>query len=193
MLNRVFEVVDLGDADEVLQLVQTVFSREPARLAHVLTVANQVRATAQQLAGGSGTPDVDLAYRSALLHDIGYAEALYETGFHPIDGAQYLRRRGYADIADLIICHSNSPEQALLRGLPAISVSRHLIADIITYWDVQVAQGGQLVTYTERMADIRSRYGDESPVWEAHKQAEPRINAILDHINGLITRVSVGV
>lgn len=193
MLNRIFEVVNLSNADQVLQLVQTVFSGEPARLAHILTVATQVRTTAQQLAGGSGTPDVDLAYRSALLHDIGYAEALYDTGFHPIDGAQYLQRKGYADIADFIICHSNSPEQALLRGLPAISVSRHIIADLITYWDVQVTQGGKLVSYTERMEDIRKRYGEESPVWEAHTQAEPRIHAIMDHINELITRVSVGV
>lgn len=193
MLNRIFEVVDLGNANQVLQLVQTVFSHEPARLAHVLTVAKQVRATAQQLAGSTGEPDVDVAYRSALLHDIGYAEALHDTGFHPIDGARYLQRQGYADIADFIICHSNSPEQALLRGLPAISVSRHIIADLITYWDVQVTQGGKLVTYAERMQDIRNRHGEDSPVWKAHTQAEPRIQVIMEHVNSLISRAPVDV
>jgi HD superfamily phosphodiesterase len=32
---------------------------------------------------------------AAYLHDIGYAPALQQTGFHPTDGARYLRALGY--------------------------------------------------------------------------------------------------
>jgi len=34
--------------------------------------------------------DGELLVAAALLHDIGYAPDLVDTGFHPIDGARYL-------------------------------------------------------------------------------------------------------
>src|SRR4051794_25788937 len=38
--------------------------------------------------------DGDLLSAAAIAHDIGYGPELVETGFHPIDGARYLRRQG---------------------------------------------------------------------------------------------------
>ena len=54
----------------------------------------------------------DLAYSAALLHDVGYIEEAAKTGFHPIDGYNFLVDSGYQDIADLIVGHSQSLEQA---------------------------------------------------------------------------------
>lgn len=63
----------------------------------------------------SGGPKVVTA---ALLHDIGYASACRQTGFHPIDGARYLRARGIdEEIVGLVAHHSCASCEALLRGL----------------------------------------------------------------------------
>ncbi len=40
---------------------------------------------------------------AAYLHDIGYAPALQQTRFHPIDGARYLRSLGYERLASLLL------------------------------------------------------------------------------------------
>ena len=182
-----FDTVDLDSSEEVECLVRYTFAASPARLAHVLTVASHVRETAERLdATGSVCIDVDYAYRAALLHDIGYAPELQETGFHPIDGARYLERRGYPTIAADIICHSNSPELARLRGLPPISVSTSLVAELITYWDVQVAQGGIVMTYADRMSEIRARHSAQSDVCRAHEIAEERIQMLRQRIDELL-------
>ena len=47
--------------------------------------------------GLGGWPKLSLTddlVAAAWLHDIGYAPELVETGFHPLDGARYLRREG---------------------------------------------------------------------------------------------------
>ena len=46
---------------------------------------------AATLVGPHVTEDNELLSRAAVLHDIGYAPPLVETGFHAIDGARYLR------------------------------------------------------------------------------------------------------
>jgi HD superfamily phosphodiesterase len=58
----------------------------PRRWRHVRSVARRARWVAKELA----LPDDLLT--AAWLHDIGYAPELAETGFHPLDGARYLRR-----------------------------------------------------------------------------------------------------
>jgi len=58
----------------------------PERWAHTQGVARRVR-TLSPILGGQ-TRVVEAA---AWLHDIGYAPALAITGFHPLDGARYLR------------------------------------------------------------------------------------------------------
>src|SRR5579859_5216811 len=43
---------------------------------------------------------------AAYLHDIGYAPSLKKTGFHPLDGAVYLRALGEERLACLVAHHS---------------------------------------------------------------------------------------
>jgi hypothetical protein len=53
---------------------------------------------------------------AAYVHDIGYAPSLVKTGFHPLDGAQYLRSLGYERLACLVAHHSEARFEARLRG-----------------------------------------------------------------------------
>lgn len=53
---------------------------------------------------------------AATLHDIGYGHE--EVGFHPLDGAAYLKRLGFsATICHLVAHHSGSTYEAELRGI----------------------------------------------------------------------------
>src|SRR5205807_627459 len=45
---------------------------------------------------------------AAYLHDIGYAPELQKTGFHPLDGASYLRSLGKERLATLVAHHSEA-------------------------------------------------------------------------------------
>ena len=66
----------------------------PRRWAHVQGVAAQARSLAPILGD-----DADLLEAAAWLHDIGYSPELADTGFHPLDGARYLRDVEHADPA----------------------------------------------------------------------------------------------
>src|SRR5437763_15650935 len=77
---------------------------------------------------------------AAYLHDIGYAPVLKQTGFHPIDGARYLRSLGYERLASLVAHHSVSRFEAQLRGyeteLAEFPRERSAVADALTYCDI---------------------------------------------------------
>lgn len=60
----------------------------PRRWAHVQGVARQAAHAADRLVYRDG-----VLIAAAWLHDIGYAPAVTDTGFHPLDGARYLRYR----------------------------------------------------------------------------------------------------
>ena len=53
--------------------------------------------------------DADLLEAAAWLHDIGYAPSLVATGFHPLDGARYLRDTQHADA---MLCRLVAPTPA---------------------------------------------------------------------------------
>lgn len=56
---------------------------------------------------------------SAILHDIGYAPRLAATGFHPLDGARFLRDEFHADdrLVRLVANHTFALLEAEERGL----------------------------------------------------------------------------
>ena len=57
-------------------------------------------ARAQSLAVTVAQAAAEELIAAAWLHDIGYGSLLRDTGFHPIDGAQYLRRKGWPKPVD---------------------------------------------------------------------------------------------
>jgi HD superfamily phosphodiesterase len=84
----------------------------PRRWRHVQSVARRAASVADRL---SLTGDLVAA---AWLHDIGYAPELIDTGFHPLDGARYLRRVDVGErIVSLVAYHSYAPIEAEVRGL----------------------------------------------------------------------------
>ena len=86
----------------------------PRRWAHVQGVAAQARSLAPILGD-----DADLLEAAAWLHDIGYSPELADTGFHPLDGARYLRDVEHADavLCRLVANHSCAILEAEERGL----------------------------------------------------------------------------
>ena len=77
------------DSEDAARLAETMLAAElPRRWRHVRSVARRARWAAKQLSLS------DALVAAAWLHDIGYAPDLVETGFHPLDGARYLRRWG---------------------------------------------------------------------------------------------------
>ena len=58
---------------------------------------------------------------AAWLHDIGYVPGLVDTGFHPLDGARFLRRSGVCEqVAALVAYHSCAEIEADVRGLARV-------------------------------------------------------------------------
>lgn len=163
--------LDPYNLNETQTFIRKSFSDK--RLAHILKVTEMVTMTV------STTPCLrhftNLATCAALLHDVGYLEALQHCKYHPIDGAKFLTSLGACDLAAFIICHSKAPEYAQLASLPRVPISYHPIASIITFWDVRVDPHGRLVTYEERLREIKMRHGENGTTWIAHLKAYDRI------------------
>ena len=59
-------------------------------------------------------------------------------------------------------------------------------AKLVTYWDMQVKQGGEIVGYEERYRDILGRYREDSVVGRAHRLARPRIRRLLAEVERML-------
>jgi hypothetical protein len=134
-----------------------------SRWAHTRGVAARARALASTLAAA----DRDVLVAAAWVHDIGYAAELHDTGFHPLDGARWLRECGQERLASLVAYHSGAWFEAQARGLASavegFAEERSPIADLLTYSDLTTDAGGHEVAIPARLADIESRYG-----WDSH-------------------------
>lgn len=160
----------------------------PERLRHVLTIAKRVRSSVHEIAKRHPEIHIDEAEAesAALLHDIGYAPDLVDTGFHPLDGARFLKASGFPRLAELIEGHSCSPEEAEIQGFSKIVPSQDLVAKLITYWDMRTQQGGTHVSYEERLRDILQLYGETSTVGRANILAKPRLERLFEEVEALL-------
>ncbi|MGH3365270.1 MAG: HD domain-containing protein [Nocardioidaceae bacterium] len=85
----------------------------PDRWRHVAAVAE-----AAGRAGSTLSLDTEVLVSAAWLHDIGYSPRVSNSGFHPLDGARYLRDLGWArDVLQLVAHHSGALIEAEERGL----------------------------------------------------------------------------
>ena len=149
----------------------------PRRWAHVQGVAAQARS----LAGMLG-PDAGLVEAAAWLHDVGYSSELGDTGFHPLDGARYLRDVEHADplLCRLVAHHSCAVIEAEERGLATVlraefePAPEHL-ASALTFCDMTTSPDGERVTVTDRLHEINSRYGPGHMVSRSMQRATPII------------------
>lgn len=153
----------------------------PRRWSHVSAVAAKAEYVAERL-----SLPADVLVSAAWLHDIGYAPDVVDTGFHPLDGARYLRARGVDErVVSLVAHHSCAELEASTRGIgPAALVEFNfgpgVLQDAISYCDMTTGPDGQSFAVGERLEEIRERYGPGHPVARFVNEAEPMIRAAVD-------------
>jgi putative nucleotidyltransferase with HDIG domain len=173
-------------AQDVLQ------DRLPRRWAHTQGVAS----TARQIAPVLGT-DADLVEAACWLHDIGYAPRLHDTGFHPLDGARFLRDVAYAKplLCRLVAHHSGALVEATERGLGTdllreFKPAPRDLADALTYCDMTTGPDGQEMTVRKRIAEVRKRYGPDHIVSRAIMLSAPELIAAVGRVGARLALVA---
>lgn len=151
----------------------------PRRWKHSLGVAERARSIALILGG-----DASLLEAAAVLHDIGYSPDLAKTGFHPLDGARYLRDVAGADerVIRLVAHHSCAWMEAEARGLREelegeFPREHPHLADALCYCDMNTTPDGMPTNPVDRVNEIAGRYGPDSLIGTFIRRAEPEILA----------------
>ncbi|WP_068920862.1 HD domain-containing protein [Planobispora rosea] len=168
----------MGQAEWARELARTILEEPlPRRWAHSQGVA----AKAESLVPILGE-EADLLIAAAWLHDIGYAPDLVDTGFHPLDGARYLRDVVEADgrLCRLVAHHTCAVNEARNRDLfdaltSEFGQERPELVEALTYCDMTTGPDGVPLDVTERLAEIHSRYGPEHLVSRSITASTPYI------------------
>jgi hypothetical protein len=159
------------------------------RWAHVQAVARQ----AGRVAASFSPEDGDALVAAAFLHDVGYAPSLNRLGFHPVDGARFLRGLGRERLACLVAHHSGARFEAEERGLvdelAAFPAEEGPVMDALTYADMTTGPAGQPMTLDQRVDEILRRYPPDDPVHRAIVRALPLLQAA---VKRTLRRLDVG-
>jgi hypothetical protein len=149
----------------------------PRRWTHSRGVARQARTLGPILG-----KDADLLEAAAWLHDIGYSPELADTGFHPLDGARYLRDVQQADdmLCRLVAHHSCAMIEAEERGLRRVLLRDFPppprgLAEALTYCDMTTSPDGNQLTVHDRLAEIGMRYGPGHIVTRSIERSSPAL------------------
>jgi HD superfamily phosphodiesterase len=123
---------------------------------------------------------------AAYLHDIGYAPSLKKTGFHPLDGACYIRSCGYERLASLAAHHFEAGIEAQLLGhkqeLDTFPRECSLLADALDYCDCTTGPTGVSVSWEERIREIRIRYSETDVAVQMLSEAEPYLTQVVARV-----------
>lgn len=134
-----------------------------SRCAHFEAVALRAR----EIAVAVSADDRELLVAAAYLHDVGYAPELVVHGFHPLDGAVWLRQQGLERRAGLVAYHTGARFQAEAHGL----------ADRIAAFRDEASAVSAALAYS----DLTTGPGEN---------ASPRPNALLRSSVDTVRRVS---
>ena len=167
----------------------------PQRWSHSRGVARR----ANELVDLLGT-DIDVLAPAAILHDVGYAPRLSMTGFHPLDGARFLRDVHQADerLVRLVANHSFALIEAEERGLRATLAAEfppfrdQFLTNALVWSDMTTTPGGELTTAAERVVEIIGRYGAGSMVARFIRRASPEIFAAVSQVESALGDQSRG-
>ncbi|MCW8100574.1 HD domain-containing protein [Streptomyces tauricus] len=164
----------------------------PRRWAHSLGVAKRARSLSPILG-----PDAELLEAAAVLHDVGYSPAIATTGFHPLDGARFLRDQEGADerVVRLVAHHScallEAEERGLRRDLEGeFELERPDLVDALVYCDMTTTPDGTPTTPAARLNEIVKRYGPDTIVGRFIQRASPEIYAASERVESRLTLVS---
>ncbi|MFC0041628.1 HD domain-containing protein [Actinomadura rayongensis] len=164
----------------------------PRRWAHTQGVARQARTLVPLLGERAG-----LLEASAWLHDVGYAPDLSVTGFHPLDGARYLRDVHQADehLCQLIAHHTCALLEARERGLGNDLVAEFgetppELFDPLIYCDMTTGPDGENLSVERRIAEIQARYGAGHLVFRFITAAAPTLIDAVHRVESALRPVS---
>ena len=120
------------------------------------------------------------------------APQLVETGFHPLDGARFLRSVDVDErVVSLVAYHSCARIEAEVRGLGAqlaaeFSPGDPALADALLYCDMTTGPDGDYVRPADRLVEIRGRYGPGHEVTRFVELAAPEILATAGRVEELL-------
>lgn len=162
----------------------------PRRWAHTQGVAKRAVEVSQVLGQDAG-----LLVTAATLHDVGYAPQLAVTGFHPLDGARFLRDEHGADerLVRLVANHSFALLEAKERGLREELANEFpllaepLLVDALVYCDMTTTPDGDRTTAQDRVTEILGSYGADSVVGRFIRRAAPEIFAAVGRVEAALT------
>jgi putative nucleotidyltransferase with HDIG domain len=180
------QVLRLSDARS---LAAEVLADEPERWRHTVGVAHR----AEDLVRTIGTDDPVVLLSAAWLHDIGYAALTHDTGFHPVDGARFLRRLGWPRrVVALVANHTGARFVADARALSAAMAEfpdeETALSDSLTYADLTVGPHGRAMTVPERMAEMLERHGPDSANARAHASRGPYLTELAGRVERRMAR-----
>jgi hypothetical protein len=165
-----------------------VLAGMPKRLAHSRLVAQRATDASRVLSGSWATA----LEAAGWLHDIGYSAELAVTGFHPLDGARWLRKEGWSsEVCRLVAWHTGALNEADLLGLdhelrtefeapPALPLS------VLTWADLTSSPDGSPCTSEWRLAEILSRYPEDFVVHRAISAGIADLRSAVREIEGLL-------
>ncbi|MFH8518216.1 HD domain-containing protein [Streptomyces gelaticus] len=162
----------------------------PRRWAHSQGVAQR----AAEVAAALGY-DAELLTSAAVLHDVGYAPRLATTGFHPLDGARFLRDIHAADerLVRLVANHSLALLEAEERGLRDVLEvefpmhDNQRLVDALIYCDMTTTPDGKITSVEARLAEIKARYRADRLVGRFIHRATPDILAAVGRVDTALT------
>ncbi len=181
-------MINRHSAGHARELAADLIGSTGNRWRHTVAVA----ARAAELSATVVATDRDLLVAAAWLHDIGYAESLAVTGFHPLDGARHLDRLGWPRrVSALVAHHSGARFVADVVGLggalDAYPREAGPVADALTYADQTVDSRGRRVTLPDRLRDVLDRHGPDSPNARAHHLRAPHLLAVAERVETRLT------
>ncbi|GHB20475.1 metal-dependent phosphohydrolase, HD subdomain protein [Streptomyces chryseus] len=161
----------------------------PRRWLHSLGVSQRAAEIAELVEG-----DAELLASAAVLHDVGYAPRLTVTGFHPLDGARFLRETHAAEerLTRLVANHSFALLEAEERGLRAVLEAEfpllddQRLVDALVYCDMTTTPDGEVTSADARLAEITGRYGSDSLVGRFIRRASPEILAAVGRVEAAL-------
>jgi len=171
-------------------LAESLLAELGARWLHV----QRVGASADQMVGRLGLgADADVVRSAAWLHDVGYAPSLVQSGFHPLDGARFLRSRGAPELLVSLVAHHTGAEfEATGRGLgtelAVFEPPQQELLDVVTFADLTSGPDGAEVTVDERLREILRRYPDDHVVHEAIERSSPSLRAVAARMQTRLAR-----
>ncbi|WP_239125770.1 HD domain-containing protein [Catellatospora bangladeshensis] len=170
-----------------MSLAESLLAELPRRWSHSAGVARR----AAELSGAVAPADRDLLLCAAWLHDIGYAAAARDTGFHPLDGARLLWRLGWpARLCALVAHHSGACFQAEAQGVTGLAEfpdEQSAVTDALAVADQTTGVCGEPASLEERLAEALGRHGALSVYALAHSRRAPYLRAAAHRVHLRLT------